>query len=679
MSLRMQIYNELVNKHSGIRERYMEVHCKQTPFSKINSYFVLLWLNVRYYILKDWTLDYIKIVRENEQKNLKTDVPESLFTTEYSATHILEAVKDYDIISFDIFDTLIFRPFSAPTDLFDYLAEEIGILDFKSVRIVQEWKARQDKFAVSGSYEVTLEEIWNRIECETGYPAGKGRNLEEELEQRFCYANPVMQTVFKELQRRKKTIIITSDMYLSEDFLEKLLAQNGYSGIQKLYISSEYTAGKSDGTIYEYVKEDFEKEKIIHIGDNEISDITNAKKAGLAVFYYPNVNKHSKAYRAYDMSLMVGAAYRGIVNNHMYCGNNSYSMEYEYGYIYGGLFVLGYCTFIHDYYKKNGIDKILFLSRDGDIIKQVYNKLYQEDSTEYAYWSRKAATKLMAEDDRHDYFRRFIEHKVNQQYKIAEILEAMELQELGRELVGLDVSEYLTDSNQSKLRKFIESKWECVIKKYKEQHKAAKRYYEDILTGCKRAVAVDIGWAGSGAMALRHLVEQEWNIPCEIIGLIAGTNTIYNSEPDASEPFLQSGKLVAYLYSQSHNRDLLKKHDPNKDYNVFWELLLSSPTPQFSGFQSGNACREKTEDRYLPDLDITLQFGKYDANQEGIKEIQQGILDFAADYKEHFKDFPYMFNISGRDAYAPMLVAASHNEKYLKAIEKKFDLEINVN
>ena len=103
-------------------------------------------------------------------------MPESLFTTEYSATHILEAVKDYDIISFDIFDTLIFRPFSAPTDLFDYLAEEIGILDFKSVRIVQEWKARQDKFAVSGSYEVTLEEIWNRIECETGYPAGKGRN-----------------------------------------------------------------------------------------------------------------------------------------------------------------------------------------------------------------------------------------------------------------------------------------------------------------------------------------------------------------------------------------------------------------------------------------------------------------------------------------------------------------------
>ena len=33
--------------------------------------------------------------------------------------------------------------------------------------------------------------------------------------------------------------------------------------------------------------------------------------------------------------------------------------------------------------KRMGLTKF-FLSRDGDIIKQVYNKLYQEDSTEYA-------------------------------------------------------------------------------------------------------------------------------------------------------------------------------------------------------------------------------------------------------------------------------------------------------
>ena len=58
--------------------------------------------------------------------------------------------------------------------------------------------------------------------------------------------------------------------------------------------------------------------------------------------------------------------------------------------------------------------------------------------------------------------------------------------------------------------------------------------------------------------------------------------------------------------------------------------------------------------------------------------MQKGILEFVAQYTQYFSKYPYMFNISGRDAYAPMLLAASHNEKYLKTIEKKFDLEVNV-
>jgi len=143
---------------------------------------------------------------------------------------------------------------------------------------------------------------------------------------------------------------------------------------------------------------------------------------------------------------------------------------------------------------------------------------------------------------------------------------------------------------------------------------------------------------------------------------------MYNAEPDAAEPFLQSGKLVSYLYSQSHNRDLLKKHDPGKDYNVFWELLLSSPTPQFVGFYE-----EKPN----------LRFGDCDDNIEGIKDIQRGILDYINEYTDRFGSpidgtFKYMYNISGRDAYAPMLLATSHNEKYLRAISKRFSLEINV-
>lgn len=233
------------------------------------------------------------------------------------------------------------------------------------------------------------------------------------------------------------------------------------------------------------------------------------------------------------------------------------------------------------------------------------------------------------------------------------------------EFCNFNFDETLTDKNANKLKDFIESKWDKVESVYSAQHKAAKAYYSTVVEGYEKVAAVDIGWAGSGALSLSYLMNNVWDLDCELIGILAGTNTIYNAEPDASESFLQSGKLVSYLYSSAFNRDLLKKHNPNKDYNVFWELLLSSPESSFNGFD-------------MVDGKVELNFGDCDANIEGIGEIQKGILDFVNDYLSAFKDFPYMLNISGRDAYAPILLASSNNEKYLKEIAKKFKLEKNV-
>ena len=109
--------------------------------------------------------------------------------------------------------------------------------------------------------------------------------------------------------------------------------------------------------------------------------------------------------------------------------------------------------------------------------------------------------------------------------------------------------------------------------------------------------------------------------------MVAGTNTAFNCEPDMSESFLLKGNLVSYLYSQGHNRDLWKKHDPNRDYNIYWELLTSSSEPSFKGFYKKEGS-----------TDIKLEFLKPEKNPEGIMEIQRGILDFVKDYQKHFED-----------------------------------------
>lgn len=676
--MRRVIYNFLVNRHIGISQRYHSYHDNATGFKKVLSWGYLLWLNLAYYVLLCRFLGRAKEVLIYEEKRLSVGKGESYYLKETfrdDVDSLVGKLSGYDIISFDIFDTLIFRPFSEPSDMFYLIGERLGFMDFKRLRIMAEARARELKYKEKGTYEVTLLEIWDILSAETGLDKEEGLQLEERLEVSVCYANPFLKRVYDRLVSMGKRLVIISDMYLKEGVLREILAKNGYNTMEKLYVSCEYGVNKAGGRLYDRVKQDLGLTKEaglediwIHVGDNVNSDINQAKEAGLSTYHYPNVNMNTYMYRAYDMSPIVGGAYRGVVNNHIYNGLRVYSKEYEYGYIYGGLFVLGYCSFIHEYCGKNHIDKVLFLSRDGDILKQVYEILYPDDDTEYVYWSRRVATKLMSENNRYDFYRRFIYHKQNSGLSIKAVLEGMELECLCHRLPdSLKADSELNDSNADVLRSFIEQNWQYVKEAYADEHKGGRSYLEELLKGCGRVCAVDIGWAGSGAIAISHLVEKVWRLDCEVVGMIAGTNTIHNAEPYVSETFLLNGKLVSYLYSMSHNRDLMKKHNPNADFNVYWELLLSSPTRQFKGFSYDNENKH-----YI------LNFGKYDANRQGILDIQQGIKDFAYEYCRHFKDFPYMLNISGRDAYAPMLVAASNRERYLKDINKRFKLDIGI-
>lgn len=672
--MKRKIYDFLVNRHIGINRRYHKVHDNSTGLKKIWSWIYLLWTNFAYYILFCRFLGDVEAVKIYEEKKLVTDMSESeAFAKSFGEDldSVVNILSSYDIISFDIFDTLIFRPFSEPTDLFYHLGDKLGFMDFKRIRMEAEQKARLSSYKINGHYEVELEDIWNILSEETGIDKCKGMELEIELEKEFCHVNPFMKKVYDSLIEKKKKIIIISDMYMSKDVLSEILETNGYTGMEKVFVSCESGKNKASGSLYDHVKKELGITRgncWIHIGDNVNSDILKAKEAGVVTLHYPNVNKLTLSYRPYDMSPIVGGAYRGIVNNHIYNGLKKYTMEYEYGYIYGGLFALGYCSFIHDYCEKNSVDKVLFLSRDGDVLKQVYEKIYPKDAAEYIYWSRRAATKLMANSNRYDYFRRFIYHKINSDTNIRNVLKGMELECLCECLPEMLLpDDKLTTRNADILKEFLVDNWSIVQDVYENEHRGAQAYFKEHLGGCKKVCAVDIGWAGSGAVSIQHLVKDVWKLQCDVIGIIAGTNTIYNAEPDASETFIQSGKLVSYMYSSAHNRDLMKKHNPNENFNVYWELLLSSPTKQFNGFD------------YDEQMGVArLIFGASDANEKGIRDIQQGILDFVSEYHRHFGKYKYMYNISGRDAYAPMLVAAGKKEKYLKEINRRFQLQVNI-
>ncbi|SFA76477.1 haloacid dehalogenase superfamily, subfamily IA, variant 1 with third motif having Dx(3-4)D or Dx(3-4)E [Acetitomaculum ruminis DSM 5522] len=691
--MKLWIYNQLVNRQPGISRRYHLIHDNTTGLKKYASWLYLLWLNFAYYILGMHFLGKSYDNSIYEEKKLNIHKSESLSNSIYVKslleksgvkydrvfTDYREILLKYDVISFDVFDTLIFRPFDKPADIFDILALDFGIMDFKNIRKAAEYKARTVCKEKNGHMEVSLLDIWKLIEKETGINASLGAKKEEELEYQFCYGNPFMKKLYNDLKKEKKTIIAVTDMYLSRKVIESILQKNGFY-FDNIFVSNEYKKSKASIDLFYEVKKIYGKKSIIHIGDSEKSDLINAKDAGIFSLLYPKTNTVSNKYRPFDMSCITGSAYRGIVAGHIYNALKIYSPFYEYGFIYGGLFVTGYCNFIHENIKNNSIDTLLFLSRDGDVLKKAYEYLYTDEIKKndikiyYTYWSRKAAVKLMAMHDKNDYFKRFLYHKSNQKITIKEILNSMEIKPLYDLTDDFRNSEiyldsYLTDKNINRVKEILEAHFDKIIEIYEPQNRAAKTYFKALLKDSKKACAVDIGWSGSGALSLSYLVEKVWNLNCQVTGIVAAGNSINNSEPDISEPFFQSKKLVSYMFSQGENRDLFKKHDPSKDYNVYWELLLSSPTPSFDGFYPYKYDKEKKI--YLENLDIILGFSNLTENPKISEKIQKGILDFVRIYKRHFENHPFMFDIKGRDAYAPMMIACSNNEKYLKNLLTK--------
>lgn len=675
--MRLKLYNSLVNKQPGISQRYHKAHDKAKGLKKPLSWLYLLGLNFAFYVLQFKWLGRKKELETYEQKKLNLFCPESQLFRRKPSSEMAEKLMKYDVISFDIFDTMIFRPFSEPTDLFYIMGQEINYMDFKRIRVEAEIKAREKKFEKEGSYEVSILEIWEQLEAMTGIDKTAGAAFEIQTEFKFCYANPYVKEIYEYLHQAGKHIVITSDMYLPSKSLARFLNKCGYTGYEKLYVSNELNKSKAKGDLYQLVKSDFQKLygdtiRFAHVGDNEKSDVKEALDNGFDVVHYDNVNTNSDKYRPYDMSPAIGGAYRGLVNNRIYNGKNIHNFNQEFGYIYGGLFIVGYCNFIHSYSKSHGIDKILFLSRDGEILKTVYDFLYPDDDTEYVYISRFAALKWAAPYMKYDYLRKLIYHKVGYGKTLSEILGEMELEILVpyiKKFSGdkqLTPDTVLTTENVEDFVDFINICWNTIIKIYKPQVDAAGQWYRNTIGYARNALAVDIGWAGSSFMALKLLFENRWDINCKLTGMVAGTNSANSAEPDMSETMVLDGSLVSYLFSSQFNRDLWKRHNPTLDYNLYFELLTSSTKPSFKGFYFDSQGQ------------VELKFSEPEKNPEGIEDIWKGIIEFVTDYEQHFNGYDFMFNISGRDAYAPMILATGRNRAYIKKIYKEFDLQVPV-
>lgn len=206
--------------------------------------------------------------------------------------------KNIKYVSFDIFDTLIKRPFYEPKDLFILLnkyfreyTNGVSGMDFSKIRVYCENLARE-QIESEECQDVTLDEIYKTIEKQYGIEKDvieKLKNKEIEYEIRFCDRRNTGYELYLLALAMGKKVIFTSDMYLSKEVIQKILEKNGYIDNEKLYLSSEIKLSKGRGDLFKYVLNNLQinPEEMIHIGDNYWSDVTKPKELGINAMHLP--------------------------------------------------------------------------------------------------------------------------------------------------------------------------------------------------------------------------------------------------------------------------------------------------------------------------------------------------------------------------------------------------------
>ncbi len=668
VKLKDHAYYILVEKNASIKTEY-QTYVESNPIEhqtkRLRHWLLLFKLNLKHRIAP----------RVNNLRN-QSNVEISDFINKYyykknitrkSINEMCLMLENYEVISFDIFDTAIFRDVVSPDDVFVILGREIGHNDFVSIRKSGESEARTLKEKKSGSREVSLVEIYDVLHHYYGISEDI-MEREKSLEIELSSVNTYIYEIYRHLVDIGKTIVFTSDMYLPKQVIERILIKNGYTVYSDIYISNELNLRKGDGSLQKYLLDRYEGQSIIHIGDSEEADVEKSLQVGLNAIHNPN---SIPSFCESDMNNLAGSFYRSIINTQINNGCWDKNIYFEHGFRVGGILAAGFCEYINRLVFNEKIDRILFCARDCEIIWKVYKDFYEHCESHYLEISRLAIFSITSERYLYElvnrYFLRYFD-----QYRNSKTIEAI-LTECGfgylvNRLEDFNINHFSfpVSVDRKKMERFIFAQKDLIVQNSISALAAAKKYFTSLIGDAKNILLVDIGWSGSCITAFKYFVDK--NLPdleVTIKGALMCTSrnqTIISS--------LEEGVISSYVCSPLSNMDLTRFMMPGKSSikNTAQIDLLHMPLEYL--FTSCN----QTLLGYieLENGDTGFKKGYLECkNQSEIHEMQKGIYSFIAEYIQKTRPFEKFIRISPYVAFNPLKEAIAHTS-YSKMVYQNF-------
>lgn len=327
-------------------------------------------------------------------------------------SELLSLIDAHDVISVDLFDTLMMRRTLFPADVYeivDLRLREKGILleNFPQRRLEAEKELCKSTFP-------TLLEIYQYILRKYAVASVQAEALartEWEVDYGLVVPREELCRLLQTAYRRGKPIYIVSDTFYTKAQLTALLERCGFTGYLDILSSCEYRTGKTQG-LFQELREKIPGKNCLHIGDSQDSDIDGAERSGLtACRLYSGLELFEKAgylglwEKIDSLSSRIQA---GMLAANLF--NSPFQFEepgrkihvdtgYDVGYLFFGPVISGFVIWLHREIQKRGLKNIWFGARDGYLIKQLYEQIDPSANSIYFLTSRTAAIRAGTENE----------------------------------------------------------------------------------------------------------------------------------------------------------------------------------------------------------------------------------------------------------------------------------------
>ncbi len=507
-----------------------------------------------------------------------------------------------EIVSFDMYGTLVNRLVQRPRDIFAILERQfIRLYQYPIVNFAEKREKAERKLRRNGIIDLNLEKIYGMMDGLSEEEKQKCMELELQAEYDLSYPNRRGFELYERAYTNGKKIIVITDMYLPEELLKKILKKCGINNVSKLYVSGcTGTSKAKGGALFRHVqkKEGISEKNILHIGDNLKSDCLYACLNGYKVKFLRNPEEEAYLSK--------------FVNS-----NKAVCINYDewIGYSYFGALSLGYVSWIYQMCRKKNIDKLYFFSREGLFIKKLFDLLYGEKiKTIYLFVSRKSLSiPLVQFCTSYDELINLL--CVNPMVSVRRFLSKLSLNENRLEdsfrQCHIDLEKpicRIPDKNQ----------FFSIIKTEMEgpssvQFENIKKYFKESITGSKIGV-VDIGWTGTMQKNFTDILSRG-KMPCEVIGFFVG------QKKKAGDYIANGMRNYAYLfnYKDKYPQDLITSGEAILEI-VFFANHGTTESYDRNGPVLGN-------------MDLSAETRRH------LESVQAGIIKFVMQLKELEKTY----------------------------------------